>query len=255
MSIDLQRVDEFAVLTLNRPERLNALSFGAVRDLDRALDEIERSDARALIITGAGAKAFCAGADIEELSGRSMPEEFAGTWRGQQTFGRLDRFAIPSIALVNGYALGGGCELAMACTFRLATPGARFGLPEVKLGLVPGYGGTQRLTRLVGLSRALEIMMTGRFVDANEALSIGLANRIVEADAMQAAIAYAREFTRYGLLALRLIRDAGQRAVDTSLAEGLRIEADLSTLSMQSLDGKEGVAAFLEKRPARFTDR
>jgi enoyl-CoA hydratase len=137
MAIDVARLDEFAVLTLNRPERLNALSYEAIRDIGKAFDEVERSDARALIITGAGDKAFCAGADITEIPGRTMNEEFDGTWLGQQTFARLDRFPIPSIALVNGYALGGGCELALACTFRLAKPKARFGLPEVKLGLVP----------------------------------------------------------------------------------------------------------------------
>ena len=254
MSIDVTRIEEFAVLTLNRPERLNALSYGAVRDLAKAFDDIQSGDARALIITGAGDKAFCAGADITEIPNRSINEEFDGTWRGQETFARLDRFPIPSIALVNGYALGGGCELALACTFRLATPKARFGLPEVKLGLVPGYGGTQRLPKLIGLSRALEIMMTGRNVDAREALSIGLVNRIVETDPMGEAVAFAREFTKHSLLALRLIRDAALRGLTTSLSEGLRIEADLSTLSMESRDGKEGMAAFIAKRAPKFTD-
>jgi enoyl-CoA hydratase len=255
MSIDLSRVEEFAVLTLNRPERLNALSYAAIRDVGKAFDEIERADARALIITGAGDKAFCAGADIQEIPDRTIGEEFEGTWRGQETFARLDRFPIPSVALVNGYALGGGCELALACTFRLATPKARFGLPEVKLGLVPGYGGTQRLPKLIGLSRALEIMMTGRNVDANEAMSIGLVHRIVETNPMQEAFAFARKFTKHSLLALRLIRDAAQRAMTTPLAEGLKIEADLSTLSMESQDGKEGMAAFIAKRPPRFVDK
>ena len=255
MSIDLTRVDEFALVTLNRPERLNALSYGAIRDLGRVLDEIDGGDARALIITGAGEKAFCAGADIQEIVGRSIGEEYRGTWLGQETFARLDRFRIPSIALVNGYALGGGCELALACTFRLATPNARFGLPEVKLGLVPGYGGTQRLPKLIGVPRALEVMMTGRNIEANEALSIGLVNRIVEGDTLKAATDYARTFTRHSLLTLQMIRDAAQRSMTTPLVEGLKIEADLSTLSMESEDGKEGVAAFLAKRPPKFKDR
>lgn len=255
MSIDLTRIDELALITLNRPEVLNALSYALLRNLREILDEVEKSDARALIITGAGAKAFCAGADINELMDRSINEEYAGTVLGQQTLSRLDQLKIPSIALVNGYALGGGCELALACTFRLATPKARFGLPEIKLGLVPGYGGTQRLPRVIGLPMALEILMSGRFVDADEAVRLGLANRIVANDPLNEAVEYARQFSRHSLLALRLIRDAAQRALSTPLAEGLKIEADLSTLSMESLDGKEGARAFLEKRKANFQDR
>jgi enoyl-CoA hydratase len=255
MSIDLVRVEEFALVTLNRPGRLNALSFAAIRDLNSLLDEVEASDARALIITGAGEKAFCAGADIEELTGRPIAEEFRATWRGQETFARLDRFRVPSIALVNGFALGGGCELALACTFRLALAQAKFGLPEVKLGLVPGYGGTQRLPRLIGLSRALDIMLSGRMVDSTEALSIGLVNRVVEGDALQQAMDYARQFTKHSLLTLQLIREAAQRPLTMPLSEGLKVEADLSTISMESRDGKEGVAAFLAKRKPSFTDQ
>jgi enoyl-CoA hydratase len=254
-SFDVARIDEFALVTLNNPAHLNALSYGSLRELGNIFDEVEASDARALIISGAGEKAFCAGADIHELMGRSINEEYNGTWLGQGTFCRLDRLRIPSIALVNGLALGGGCELALACTFRLAVPRARFGLPEVKLGLVPGYGGTQRLPRLIGLSRALEIMMSGRFVGADEALAIGLVNRIVSNDPLKSAIDFGREFSKHSLLALRLIRDAAQRSLTTPLTEGLKIEADLSTVSMESHDGKEGAAAFLEKRPPKFEDR
>ena len=255
MSIDLTRIDELALITLNRPQVHNALSYELLRKLGEILDAVEMSDARALIITGAGEKAFCAGADINELLGRSINDEYAGTVLGQQTFCRLDQFRIPSIALVNGYALGGGCELALACTFRLATPQARFGLPEIKLGLIPGYGGTQRLPRLIGLPMALEILMSGRFVDAEEAVRLGLANRIVARNPLDEAVDYARQFSGYSLLTLRLVRDAAQRALSTPLADGLRIEADLSTLSMESLDGKEGTRAFLEKRKPRFQDR
>lgn len=255
MSIDLTRIDEIALITLNRPQSLNALSYAMIRDLGSALDAVETSDARALIITGAGDKAFCAGADIGELMGRTIEQEYAGTFLGQATFSRLERLRVPSIALVNGYALGGGCELSLACTFRLATAKARFGLPEVKLGLVPGYGGTQRLPRLIGLGAALEIMLSGRFVEAEEAVRIGLVNHIVSEEPLQQAIAYARQFTSFSLLALRLIRDAAMRGVDTTLAEGLRIEADLSTVSMESADGKEGAAAFLAKRAPQFKDR
>lgn len=255
MFIEYKRVDEFSVLTLNRPESLNALSFAMLREFSSHLDQIEASDARALIITGAGEKAFCAGADITELTGRPILDEYASTEYGQNLFSRLERLRVPSIALVNGFALGGGCEMALASTFRLATPRARFGLPEVKLGLVPGYGGTQRLPRLIGLGPALELMMSGRFVDAQEALRIGLVHRIVEGDPLTAAIEYGRQFTKFSLLALRLIRESAQRGLNTSLPEGLKIEADLSTLSMESADGREGTKAFVEKRAANFQDR
>ena len=255
MSIELTRRDEFAVITIDRAAALNALNYEMLRAIGRALDQVEASDARAVFFTGAGDKAFCAGADIGELMGRSLPDEYAGTRLGQELYSRIESFALPSVAVVNGYALGGGCELALACTFRLGTAAARFGLPEVKLGLVPGYGGTQRLPRLVGMGMALEMLMTGRMVAAEEALRIGLLNRIVEGDPLAAAIEYARAFSGHGLLALRLVRDAALRGRDTSLREGLRIEADLTTVSMRSDDGREGARAFLEKRAAAFKDR
>jgi len=255
MPVELQRIEEFALVTLNRPEALNALSFQVVRDLGRAFDEVAASDARALLITGAGDRAFCAGADIRELAGRTLLEEKRGTEAGQATFRRLDRFPIPSVAIINGWALGGGLELAMACTFRVATRRARLGLPEIKLGLVPGYGGTQRLPRLVGEARALQMVMTGQPVDAEEAFRIGLVHRLVEGDPLAAAMAFAREWSGFSLPALGLAREAVQRALATTLDEGLRIEADLSTLSFQTRDATEGMAAFLEKRTPRFEDR
>lgn len=255
MSIELTRKDEFAVITINRMQALNALNYGMLRAIGAALDEVEASDARAVFFTGAGDRAFCAGADVGELLDRSIPEEFAGTRLGQELYTRIENFRLPSLAIVNGYALGGGCELALACTFRLGTRAAQFGLPEVKLGLVPGYGGTQRLPRLVGLGPALEIMMTGRHVPADEALRIGLVHRLVEGDPLEAAAEYARAFSRHGLLALRLVRDSALRGLDTTLQEGLRIEADLSTLTMRSDDGREGPRAFLDKRAPRFQDR
>jgi enoyl-CoA hydratase len=255
MSIELSRRDEFAVITINRAQALNALNYEMLRAIGRALDEVDASDARALFLTGTGDKAFCAGADIGELLGRSIPQEYAGTRLGQELCCRIEGFRIPSLAIVNGYALGGGCELAMACTFRLGTPAAKFGLPEVKLGLVPGYGGTQRLPRLVGVGVALEILMTGRSVPAEEALRIGLLHRIVDGDPIEAAVQYARAFSKHGLLALRLVRDAALRGADVSLRDGLAIEADLSTLSMRSDDGREGPRAFLEKRPPKFQDQ
>ena len=170
--------------------------------------------------------------------------------------GRLVTLRQPTIALVQGYALGGGCELALACTFRLATQKARFGLPEVKLGLVPGYGGTQRLQRLVGPAVALEIMMSGRFVDAQEALHIGLVNRVLgTADPLAEAMDFGRGFTGWSLAALGLIREAVRQGQDLSLSDALEAEANLSTLSFRTEDGAQGVAAFLGKRQPRFVDR
>lgn len=254
--IEISRQDEFAVLTLNRPQVLNALSFDQLARLERALSEVEASDARCLIVTGAGDKAFCAGADVSELAGRTLAEELDGTRLGQRVISRLETLRQPSIALVNGHALGGGCELALACTFRVATPRARFGLPEVKLGLVPGYGGTQRLPRLVGMAVALDVMMSGRSVEAEEALRIGLVNRIAASqDPLAEAMAFGRTFSRWSLQALRLIRDAVRVGAALPLPEALEVEAQLSTLSYRTQDGREGLEAFLAKRPPRFEDR
>jgi len=254
MAIELKRIEEFALITLNRPEALNALSFELIRELGRAFDEVAASDARALLITGAGTKAFCAGADIKELIGRPLAARKRGTERGQATFAKLDHLPMPSVAIVNGYAFGGGLELALACTFRLATRNAKLGLPEIKLGLIPGYGGTQRLPRAVGEARALEMILTGRTVDAEEAARIGLVNRLVDGEAVAAGIAFAREFSGHSLPVLGFARDAVKRALDTPLAEGLKIEADLSTLAFQTKDAAEGMAAFIEKRKPKFGD-
>ena len=255
MSIELARVEEFAVITLNRPDALNALSFALIRELGRKFDEVAGGDARALLITGAGAKAFCAGADVSELTGRSVMAQKEGAELGQNVFSTLDRLPMPSIAVINGYAFGGGLELALACTFRLATRNARMGLPEIKLGLIPGYGGTQRLPRVVGEARALEMIMTARTVDAEEALRIGLVNRLIDGDPVAQGIAFAREFSGYSLPVLGYAREAVTRAAEAPLAEGLRIEVDLSTLAYQTRDAAEGMAAFLEKRKPKFEDR
>jgi enoyl-CoA hydratase len=254
MAIELKRVDEFALITLNRPDALNALSLELIRDLGRAFDAVAAGDARALLITGAGSKAFCAGADIKELTGRSLAAQKTGAELGQAVFARLDRLPVPSVALINGYAFGGGLELALACTFRLATRNAKMGLPEIKLGLIPGYGGTQRLPRLAGEARALEMVLTGRTVDAEEALRIGLVNRLLDGDALEQGIAFTREFSGYSLPVLALAREAVRRALDNPVHEGLKIEADLSTLAFQTRDAAEGMTAFIEKRKPRFGD-
>ena len=254
MPVELTRQDEFAVITLNRPEALNALSFQIVRDIGTALSEVAESDARAVLFIGAGDKAFCAGADINELAGRSLTQEKAGAASGQAIFAKLDGLPIPSVAIVNGYAFGGGFELASACTFRVATPNAKMGLPEIKLGLIPGYGGTQRLPRLIGEARALEMIMTGRTVEAEEAERIGMVNRIVEGDPLEAGMAFAREFICYSQPVLGLARDAVKRALDLPVYEGRKVEADLSTMSFQTEDSVEGTAAFLAKRKPEFRD-
>jgi len=252
MTVRLEFLEEFAVVTLERPEALNALSFEVLRQLGAAFAEVARSRARALVITGAGQRAFCAGADIGELQGRSLMQEREGAELGQQVFAQLDRLPIASVALVNGYALGGGAELALACTFRLGMAAAKFGLPEIRLGLIPGYGGTQRLPRLVGSGRALEMIMTGRTVGIDEALSIGLVNG--RAESVEDAFNFARSFCRHSLIAQRFAREAVQRSHDMGLHEGLRLEADLSTLAYRSADAAEGMRAFSEKRSAQFRD-
>ena len=254
MPVELTRRDEFAIITLNRPEALNALSFQIVRDIGAALSEVAESDARALLLIGAGDRAFCAGADINELAGRTLSEVKRGAESGQRTFARLDTFPIPSVAIINGYAFGGGMELASACTFRIATPNAKMGLPEIKLGLIPGYGGTQRLPRLIGEGRALELIMTGRTVEAEEAERIGLVSRIVEGDPLDAGMAFAREFSGYSLPVLGFARDAVKRALDLPIYEGLKIEAALNTMSFQTDDSVEGTTAFLAKRKPEFKD-
>ncbi|MES2184000.1 MAG: enoyl-CoA hydratase-related protein [Pseudomonadota bacterium] len=255
MALQLTHDEEFAVITLNRPESLNALNFETLAEIGAAIDAVAASPARALIFTGTGPKAFCAGADIKELQGRALHAERRGAEFGQAVFARLDRLPIISIALVNGYAFGGGLELALACTFRLAAGNAKFGLPEVKLGLIPGYGGTQRLPRLVGESRALDMVLSGRTVDASDALAMGLVNRCIAGADLTHAKAFAREFTGHGLVALQLAREAVQRALSTSLPDGLRIEADLSTLSFRTEDAQEGLQAFVDKRKPVFKDR
>ena|SRR5579859_7359790 len=255
MAIELSRVEEFALIRLNRPQALNALSFALLEDLSRAIDEVAASDARALLVTGAGERAFCAGADIAELAGRTLAQTRRGAELGQATMASIERLPMPSVAIVNGYAFGGGLELALACTFRLVTPNAKLGLPEIKLGLIPGYGGTQRLPRAVGEARALEMILTARALDAQTAVAWGLANLVVEGDALAAGIAFARGFSRFSLPALGFAREAVQRALDTPLHEGLKIEADLSTLAFQTGDAAEGMAAFLAKRKPAFKDR
>lgn len=256
MNIRLTNHGSCAVLQIDRPQVLNALSFEVLGQIGEAIDRVAASDARALVLVGSGDKAFCAGADIKELQGRTLLAQKFGAELGQSVMAKLDRLPIPSIAVIHGYAFGGGLELAMACTFRVATLKAKMGLPEIKLGLIPGYGGTQRLPRLVGEARALEIILSGRTVDAAEAERIGLVNRLVESDdPIAIGCEYAQQFTGFSRCAALFARQAVQRALALPLADGLRIESDLSTLAYQTADAGEGMQAFVDKRPPNFEDK
>ncbi|MEJ2237241.1 MAG: enoyl-CoA hydratase-related protein [Gemmatimonadales bacterium] len=245
--------DRIAFITLNRPDKLNALSDAVVEELASVADEItNRGDIGGAIITGAG-KAFVAGADIGELAKQDAFEAKARSLRGQDAFRRLEICGKPVIAAVNGFALGGGCELAMACHLRIASEKAKFGQPEVKLGICPGYGGTQRLPRLVGKGRALDLILSGRMVGAEEALHIGLANRVVPPDTlMDEAEKILREIMAMGPLAIRLSIEAVDRGFDQSLDDGFLVEANNFGLLAATRDMKEGMAAFLEKREPEF---
>ena len=255
MTVELTQHDEFAVMTLDRPEALNALNALTIGQISEAIDKVAQMQVRALIITGAGEKAFCAGADVKELVDIGLGAKKRKSELGQSTFAKLDGLPIPSVALINGYAFGGGLELALASTFRLATPRAAVALPEIKLGLIPGYGGTQRLPRIVGEARALEMILTGRTVKAEEAKAIGLVHRIVsEENRLADAFAFARAFSGFSLSSLAYAREAVKRALATPLNEGLKIEAEISTLAFQSADAREGITAFIDKRAPKFSD-
>jgi enoyl-CoA hydratase len=254
MAVHVTRQEVVAILTLDRQAVLNALSFAMLREIGASIDQVAQSDARALIVIGAGPKAFCAGADIKELRGRSLLEQKRGAELGQGVFAKLDALPIPSISVINGHAFGGGLELAMACTFRLAARQAKVGLPEIKLGLIPSYGGTQRLPRLVGEARALDIIMTGRTMDAEEAFRLGLVHRLIDGDPLEAGMAFAREITGFSLSTLGFARAAVQRAAQLPLSEGLKAEVELSTLAYRTAGAEEGMAAFVEKRKPDFRD-
>jgi len=254
MSVNLEYKGQLAHIRLDRPQAMNALSFSILHELSERLEEVARSQARGLVFTGAGDKAFCAGADIAELTGRNLMAELDGAALGQRVFNRIAGLRIPSVAVIHGYAFGGGLELALACTFRVATRNARMGLPEVKLGLIPGYGGTQRLPRLVGEGRALELILSARTVQAVEAEAIGLVSRIDEGEPFEIGRRFLEPILKNSLCALYFAREAVQRGYGASLADGLRMERDLSTLSYRTDDAAEGLNAFVQKRTPTFKD-
>jgi len=249
--------DRIATIRVNRPDKLNALNDETIAELDEAIALVERrEDVAGVLITGAGAKAFVAGADIGELSRQGPTDGRARAQAGQRVFSRIESCPKPVIAALNGFALGGGCELAMACHIRIAADTARMGQPELKLGITPGYGGTQRLVRLVGRGRALQLLLTADMIDAAEAYRIGLVNRVVPAAELLAeAERMLRQIIAFGPLAIALCIEAVNRGDDLPLDQGLELEASYFGLLSATADMREGMQAFLEKRAARFSGR
>ncbi|HEX9610860.1 MAG TPA: enoyl-CoA hydratase-related protein [Gemmatimonadales bacterium] len=249
--------DGVAFVTINRPDKLNALNDQVMAELADAAGRIATEDGiRGAILTGAGPKAFVAGADIGDLARQGSFDGKARAQRGQAVLRLLETCGKPVIAAINGFALGGGCELAMACHIRIASDTAKFGQPEVKLGIAPGYGGTQRLPRLVGKGAALQLILTGEVIDAPEAYRIGLVNRVVPAgDLLAESENMLRGILAMGPLAVRLALEAVDRGLEMTLDEGLLLEANHFGLLAATQDTKEGLTAFLEKRPAKFQGR
>jgi enoyl-CoA hydratase len=252
-----QLKDGIATITVNRPDKLNALNSVVIAELGEAIRSVESDPtARGVILTGAGEKAFVAGADIGEVAGQTPEQGKTRSLVGQEVFRQFEALRKPVVAAVNGFCLGGGCELAMACHLRIASERARFGQPEVKLGIAPGYGGTVRLPRLVGRARALELLLTGDMIDAQEAWRIGLVNRVVPADRLLAeAEKLLGAILAQGPLAVAAVLEAVDTGANAGAPEALRLEANLFGLLSSSEDKREGTQAFLEKRPARFTGR
>ncbi len=253
-NLKLEFAGHLAALTINRPEKRNALDQATIDELYAALAEVRKSDARCLILTGAGEKVFVSGADINDLLKRDKFDALRGI--NNRCFEAVSRLEIPVVGAINGFALGGGFELALACDIRIAVPGAKFGFPETSLGIFPAAGGTQRLPRLLGHSRAAEIVLTGRILDAAEAEKIGLVSRVVEpASLMDEARRIAGEIARRAPLAVRLAKLSLRNAGELPLSAGLEAESALQAVAFESEDKREGMTAFLEKRPANFKGR
>ncbi len=253
----LEREDAISIVTINRPDKLNALNRDVIAAVGEAIAEAGRdAETGVIILTGAGEKAFVAGADIAEMADLSAEDARAFSLAGQAVATAIDGSGKPVIAAVPGFALGGGCELAMMCHLRVAGPKARFGQPEVSLGLIPGFGGTQRLARLIGEGRAIEMLLTGKMVDAQTALAWGLVNRVVdEGNALDGAKALTGEILKQGPAAVRLTLEAVRRGLEMPLGEALHFEASLFGVTFATEDMREGTKAFLEKRKASFRGR
>jgi len=252
--LTLQREGAVAVVTVNRPKVLNALNVATLDELAATMRQLQRDDTvRCVIVTGAGEKSFIAGADIHELSALTPAAGREHARAGQAVFDLVEQLGKPVIAAINGYALGGGCELALACTLRLAADTARLGQPEINLGLIPGFGGTQRLARLIGAGRALELLLTGEPIGAAEAYRLGLVNRVVPAaDLMVEARQLGATIAAKAPIAVRYMLDAVRWGAQLPLSEAQALEATLFGLVASTADMREGTRAFLEKRPPEF---
>ncbi len=253
-NIKVEIENHIAIFYINRPKKLNALNLAVFAELERALSEIkEDENVFGLFITGAGDKAFVAGADIFEIQNLDLHSGIEFSKLGQKVFQMIENLEIPVIALVNGFALGGGCELALACHIRIAAEDAKFGQPEVNLGLIPGYGGTQRLPRLAGRGKALEMLLTGDLIEANEARQIGLVNRVVPKDDLwKSGWEMMEKILSKGPLAVKAVLEVVHHGFNTTLEEGLFMEANHFGMCCASKDMKEGTTAFLDKRKAKF---
>ncbi len=255
--INLEWDGAIAVITVNRPKALNALNAQALRELEQAVAEVAaRADARAVIVTGAGEKAFVAGADIAEMATLTTAQALAFSQAGHRALAALENLSVPTIAAVNGFALGGGCELALACDFIYASEKARFGLPEVTLAVIPGFGGTQRLTRLLGRARAKELIFTGEMIDAAKAKEFGLALEVLPPEKlMPHCKEIAGKIAKRGPVAIAEAKRVIEHGADLSLGAACELERQAFGLLFGTSDQREGMAAFVEKRAANFTGK
>jgi enoyl-CoA hydratase len=256
-TVTYEKKGAIAYVTLNRPKVLNALNKTALADLRAAFEDArDDSTLRGVILTGAGDKSFIAGADINEVATDTPVQAEEKTRRGQHLMDLIENLGKPVVAAINGFALGGGCEAALACTIRLAAETAKFGLPEVKLGIIPGYGGTQRLPRLIGKGAALQLILSGAMIDAQEAYRLGLVNEVVpKTELIGRAEAILNQIGANAPLSVRYALEAVNKGMETSLAEGLVLESTFVAICTSTEDKKEGTSAFLEKRPAKFQGR
>lgn len=255
-TIQVSREGAVAVLRLNRPEKANAMNSKMKEEIAASLAELERDGTvRAVVVTGAGDKAFAAGADIAEFAGKTPVDQWAG-YGHTSLYNVVDRFAKPILAMINGHCLGGGCELAMACDIRIASERAQLGQPEINIGIIPGGGGSQRLPRLVGLGKAMQLILTGDRIPAAEAFRIGLVDQVVPHDELAArTMELANKIAEKSPVAVRLAKEAVKASTRLPLDQGLRFEQGLFAIVFSTHDKEEGVRAFLEKRPAQWTGR
>jgi enoyl-CoA hydratase len=252
--IKVEKSDGVALVTINRPDKLNALNINTIKELIEAFSQIrDDGETKVAVLTGEGGKSFAAGADIPELSGQGLVGGKVFSQRGHRLCNLMENLGKPVIAAVNGFALGGGCELAMACTLRIASDKAKLGQPEINLGTIPGYGGTVRMARLIPRGIAMELMLTGRVIKAEEAAALGLVNRVVpHDDLMDEVMKLARELMGKPPFAMKAIMEAVNHGTEMAFEEGCRLEQDLFAITCGTEDFKEGMSAFLEKREAKF---